>query len=36
MPHNCGAELFDRCLTAWLIAGLPDRGEEAKAYLSAD
>ena len=36
LPHNCGTELFDTCLTAWRIAGLPDPGEEAKSYLSAD
>ena len=28
--HN----LFNTCLNAWLIAGLPDPGEEAKSYLS--
>jgi tRNA 2-thiouridine synthesizing protein E len=28
--HN----LFHTCLNAWLIAGLPDPGEEAKSYLS--
>lgn len=28
--HN----LFNNCLNAWLIAGLPDPGEEAKSYLS--
>jgi TusE/DsrC/DsvC family sulfur relay protein len=26
--------LFGGCLTAWRIAGLPDPGEEARAYLS--
>lgn len=28
--------LFPNCLEAWRIAGLPDPGEEAKAYLSAE
>jgi len=28
--HN----LFFNCLNAWRVAGLPDPGEEAKAYLS--
>jgi len=28
--HN----LFGNCMNAWRIAGLPDPGEEAKAYLS--
>ncbi|MFW2374277.1 MAG: TusE/DsrC/DsvC family sulfur relay protein [Gammaproteobacteria bacterium] len=28
--HN----LFNNCLNAWLVAGLPDPGEEAKSYLS--
>jgi tRNA 2-thiouridine synthesizing protein E len=36
LQHNCGHVMFDTCLTAWRIAGLPDPGEEAKAYLSAD
>ena len=36
LPRSCGHELFDTCLSAWRIAGLPDPGEEAKAYLSAD
>ncbi len=35
LQHGCGHELFETCLTAWRIAGLPDPGEEAKAYLSA-
>lgn len=26
--------LFNSCLNAWRVAGLPDPGEEAKAYLS--
>ena len=28
--HN----LFNTCLDAWRVAGLPDPGEEAKSYLS--
>jgi len=36
LPRSCGHQLFDTCLSAWRIAGLPDPGEEAKAYLSAD
>lgn len=36
LSRNCAHELFDTCLNAWRIAGLPDPGEEAKAYLSAD
>jgi tRNA 2-thiouridine synthesizing protein E len=36
LPRGCGHELFDTCLCAWRIAGLPDPGEEAKTYLSAD
>jgi len=31
-----GHMLFPSCLAAWRIAGLPDPGEEAKAYLSAE
>ena len=27
-------ELFQSCLNAWRVAGLPDPGEEAKAYWS--
>lgn len=27
-------DLFGSCLNAWIIAGLPDPGEEAKTYLS--
>ncbi|RDH82536.1 MAG: hypothetical protein DIZ80_09630 [endosymbiont of Galathealinum brachiosum] len=27
-------ELFGTCFNAWRIAGLPDPGEEAKAYLN--
>lgn len=29
-----GHELFGSCRTLWRIAGLPDPGEEAKAYMS--
>lgn len=36
LTRNCGHLLFDTCLSAWRIAGLPDPGEEAKSYLSAD
>ena len=36
MRHGCGHDLFPSCLAAWRIAGLPDPGEEAKAYLSAE
>ncbi len=28
--------LFPNCLEAWRIAGLPDPGEEARSYLSAE
>ena len=27
-------DLFGTCLNAWIVAGLPDPGEEAKTYLS--
>jgi tRNA 2-thiouridine synthesizing protein E len=27
-------DLFGTCLNAWRVAGLPDPGEEAKAYLN--
>ena len=27
--------LFGMCLNAWCVAGLPDPGEEAKAYLNS-
>ena len=27
-------DLFGSCLNAWRVAGLPDPGEEAKAYLN--
>lgn len=27
-------DLFHSCLTAWRVAGLPNPGEEAKAYLN--
>lgn len=36
LDGDCGHQLFDTCLEAWRIAGLPDPGEEAKAYLSAE
>jgi len=36
LDRGCGHDLFDTCLTAWQIAGLPDPGEEAKSYLSAE
>jgi len=38
--HDAGVErhlvndLFGYCLVAWRVAGLPNPGEEAKAYLS--
>lgn len=32
----CCHDLFHNCLNAWRIAGLPDPGEEAKAYMSAE
>jgi TusE/DsrC/DsvC family sulfur relay protein len=31
---NWAHDLFDTCLNAWRVAGLPDPGEEAKSYLS--
>ena len=34
MQKYCGHELFHTCLTAWKVAGLPDPGEEARAYLN--
>lgn len=30
----CGHDLFRNGLNAWRVAGLPDPGEEAKAYLN--
>jgi len=36
LQHGCGHLLFDTCLAAWRIAGLPDPGEEAKSYMSAE
>lgn len=36
LTHGCGHRLFHNCLEAWQIAGLPDPGEEAKSYLSAE
>jgi len=32
----CCHDLFHNCLAAWRIAGLPDPGEEAKSYMSAE
>ena len=34
MPKNAAHDLFHTCMTAWRVAGLPNPGEEAKAYLS--
>lgn len=31
---NWAHNLFNTCLNAWRVAGLPDPGEEAKSYLS--
>ena len=36
LGHDCVHELFPNSLEAWRIAGLPDPGEEAKAYLSCE
>lgn len=36
LDHGCSHQLFHNCLEAWQIAGLPDPGEEAKTYLSAE
>jgi len=34
LPHDCVDRLFHRdLLAAWRIAGLPNPGEEAKAYM---
>ncbi|HYA38476.1 MAG TPA: TusE/DsrC/DsvC family sulfur relay protein [Candidatus Methylomirabilis sp.] len=33
-PKNWVHDLFQTCLNAWRVAGLPNPGEEAKAYLS--
>jgi len=30
----CGHDLFRSCLNAWRVAGLPNPGEEVKAYMS--
>jgi tRNA 2-thiouridine synthesizing protein E len=30
----CGHDLFHSCLNAWRVAGLPNPGEEVKAYMS--
>ena len=32
--ENWVHDLFQTCLNAWRVAGLPDPGEEAKAYLN--
>lgn len=34
--HVSGRDLFPSCLSAWRIAGLPNPGEEARSYLSAE
>ncbi len=34
MGEYCIHELFSTCFEAWRVAGLPDPGEEAKAYMS--
>jgi tRNA 2-thiouridine synthesizing protein E len=34
MQRFCAHDLFHSCLTAWKVAGLPDPGEEARAYLN--
>ncbi|VAW77797.1 hypothetical protein MNBD_GAMMA15-719 [hydrothermal vent metagenome] len=36
LERDCVQDLFPNCLEAWRIAGLPDPGEEAKSYLSAE
>jgi dissimilatory sulfite reductase related protein len=36
LDKTCGSELFHTCMTAWRVSGLPDPGEEARAYLSAE
>lgn len=36
LKQGCVHDLFPNCLEAWRIAGLPDPGEEAKSYLSAE
>ena len=33
-PTSWVHDLFQTCLNAWRVAGLPNPGEEAKAYLS--
>lgn len=33
-PRHWVHDLFQTCLNAWRVAGLPNPGEEAKAYLS--
>jgi TusE/DsrC/DsvC family sulfur relay protein len=34
MSKYCVHDLFHTCLNAWIVAGLPNPGEEAKSYLS--
>ncbi len=36
LQKSCGSVLFHTCMSAWRVAGLPDPGEEARAYLSAE
>jgi tRNA 2-thiouridine synthesizing protein E len=36
LEKSCGHELFHTCMVAWRVAGLPDPGEEARSYLSAE
>ena len=36
LQRGCEHNLFHTCLDVWRIAGLPDAGEEAKTYLSAE
>lgn len=36
LNKGCGHELFHTCMIAWRVAGLPDPGEEARTYLSAE
>ncbi len=33
LDKHCGHDLFHTCMIAWRVAGLPNPGEEAKAYL---
>jgi len=36
LEKSCGSVLFHTCMTAWRVSGLPDPGEEARAYMSAE